>query len=106
MTEAIQETAQYMLATMLEATPAIILVPAPRPAFSGHMIRLSQNPKWYRELYADTPNIRRDRTIASLKRLSLGTCRTSTDQLLIEVAQDILHEWMNSHYTYMKSHGA
>lgn len=49
----------------------VVLIPAPEQKFEGHMIRYveNRNPSWYRELYREMPNFRRDRSLVSLDRL-------------------------------------
>lgn len=49
----------------------VILIPAPRPQFAGHMIRCATNhsPKWYKDLAYDYPNIRRDRSLRALNNI-------------------------------------
>lgn len=51
----------------------VILIPAPRPAYFGHMVRVAdnENPEWYRELFKKYfPNFRRDRSLRSLQRIA------------------------------------
>jgi len=52
----------------------VILIPAPRPMHSGHMIRAveSENPSWYRDLYHSVAHFRRDRSMAALDRIRKG----------------------------------
>ena len=49
----------------------VVLIPAPEPQFSGHMIRAveSHNPTWYSDMYWSIPWWRRDRCTRALKRL-------------------------------------
>lgn len=56
-----------LLANRLE----VILIPAPEPQYSGHMIRSVQNrnPKWYRDLYWSYNHFRRDRSLRALDRI-------------------------------------
>ena len=93
MTDYQTQTAAWMLATLEQVHEPYTLVPAPRPTHSGHMIRVSNNPDWYQDLYADTPNIRRDRTLKSLARLAGGRCEYPLDELLLDTIDTLLDGW-------------
>ena len=70
---------------------SVILVPAPRPQFVGHMIRVAigRNPAWYRSLAQRQPNTRRDRTKAALKRIRDGQARgTRTEADLLHIIRE------------------
>ncbi len=56
---------------LLENRPHVILIPAPRQMFEGHMIRvpIAHNPEWYSQLYHSLFHFRRDRSLASLERI-------------------------------------
>lgn len=49
------------------------LMPAPEPRHTGHMIRVSRNPQWYRDIYHSREHFRKDRSIDALLRIGDGT---------------------------------
>ncbi len=67
------EEAQRLYSDLLENQLKVILVPARREQYEGHMIRAveSRNPEWYRELYHAAPHLKRGRTLNSLERIAL-----------------------------------
>jgi hypothetical protein len=69
----------------------VVLAPAPRPMFSGHMIRVveNQNPEWYREFIKKYGRIERCLSISALERISLGKDENYIQR--IEVYQDYVH---------------
>lgn len=52
----------------------VILVPAPYPMHSTHMIRAinGQNPEWYRDIFSRDEAIKRQHSLQALKRISNG----------------------------------
>jgi hypothetical protein len=62
--------AKFLLGDILSRTPPVMLLPAPEPKFSGHKVRYSQNPDWYRRLYNTTSHWKRQRALAALVRIS------------------------------------
>jgi hypothetical protein len=76
----------------------VVLIPAPEPKFSGHMIRAvdSHNPVWYRELYSEYAHFRRDRSLNALNRIIDGFDRPFVcspfkyDSIYRELIRDIL----------------
>jgi hypothetical protein len=103
MTDAQRHTAGELLAELSEHRLDVSLVPAPRPRFTGHCIRVVQdgNPSWYSRLCAsytkrrsaprrglkpDT-DIRRPFVERSLSRLSQGICRYEYDWRLRPIVE-------------------
>jgi len=93
---------KIMLGQLKENKIKVILIPAPDPQFSGHMIRASieSNPEWYSELCNNNPRkrkrgeiknysyIKRDRIIKLLQKLingNISRCKYTND--LIEIAK-------------------
>ena len=66
-----QEYAYFLRNNLEKNKLQVILTPAPEPKHQCHKIRVveTQNPSWYRELYHETPNFRRDRSLNSLERI-------------------------------------
>ncbi len=66
------EEAKRLYSDLLENRLNVVLVPAQRERYEGHMIRAveSRNPHWYRELYQATPHLKRTRTLKSLERIA------------------------------------
>jgi hypothetical protein len=58
----------YNIQDELEAG-GVELVPAPEPKHACHMIRVSRNPDWYRDMYWSRDHFRRDRSLAALQRI-------------------------------------
>ena len=72
--EAFLDEAQALYHDLKHNRLTVILVPAPDPRHSGHMIRAveSENPSWYRDLYHAAAHFRRDRSMAALDRIRKG----------------------------------
>ena len=101
LTDEEREAAGRLLAELSEHRLDVALVPAPRPAYDGHMIRVAfdGNPGWYSRLARRLPSksrakprrrfdpdIRRDRVERALDRLArLGVARTRYDFHLLPV---------------------
>ena len=68
------EDATYLLDQLVNNRLAVVLTPALKQQFSGHMVRSveNENPKWYKKLFRDYDNFRRDLSISSLERIKYG----------------------------------
>ncbi|MBT4651061.1 hypothetical protein HOC13_00910 [Candidatus Woesearchaeota archaeon] len=66
-----RKQAEQLLSDLTHNQLRVILIPAPRPQFSGHKVRAveSVNPEWYQELYAFHKHFRRDRSERALERI-------------------------------------
>jgi len=84
---------------------AVELVPAPRPRFHGHMVRMvfGANPHWYRKLAAQVPprgrpsrrstGIRRAHIRRALQRLASGRpLGTAWEALVLPVVEATAHQ--------------
>ena len=65
------EEANFLFNDLTDNPLNVVLIPAPDPAHSGHMIRCvdNENPSWYRELYHSHNNFRRDLSLRALNRI-------------------------------------
>ena len=65
------EEANFLFNDLTDNPLTILLVPAPDPAHSGHMIRYveNENPSWYRGLYHSHNSFRRDLSLRALNRI-------------------------------------
>ena len=97
MSEHTLSTLEYMLQTLEQVENAISLIPAPDQRHAVHMIKVSNNPDWFRDLIQRRPvRTRSDRTKAALKRLVSGRRKLdklrSFDQDLLDAAGLLLEE--------------
>ena len=70
----IRGEASSMLRELTCASLQVVLIPAPYPQFSGHMIRsvTNENPKWYKKIFAERGYIHRDRIKNTLQKIING----------------------------------
>jgi hypothetical protein len=105
LTAAERENANRMLVELGEQRLGVVLLPAPRPMYDGHMVRAldGRNPPWYRKLAAKCPDrrkkpckghspgngIRRQAIEAALERLSTtGHPKTPEDMRLLPMIRE------------------
>ncbi len=74
----------------------VILVPAPDPKHTGHMIRAvdGQNPSWYQKIFGQDESIKRQHSLKALKRISSGDVNLSFKyhRLYLNLIMDRLRE--------------
>ena len=66
------DKAEYLKKNLLENYLHVVLIPAPYPCHSAHMIRCvdNENPEWYKDLYHSREYLKRSRCLDSLTRIS------------------------------------
>jgi hypothetical protein len=69
--EHFRDDALFLLGELESNRLEVILVPAPDPKHTGHMIRAveNRNPGWYSNLYWSYNHFRRDKSVRSLNRI-------------------------------------
>lgn len=78
-----QEAARRALQDLERERLVVVLVPAPDPHFSGHMIRVVEcrNPEWYREFIRTLPQSfdtgHRHRIVRALERIVKGRVKSN-----------------------------
>lgn len=73
----------------------VILLDAPIQNHQGQKIRVAdnRNPKWYRDLYSNYPSLKRNHTLASLKRIAERKLNLESiyDKMLLSLIENRLH---------------
>jgi len=66
---------------LLENKLYVVLVPAPRPNYGGHMIRQAEtsNPEWYSKLYENHKHFSRTRAESAITKICMGEDEPAID---------------------------